>query len=210
MITLHLLRHGETVWHAENRYAGVSDVPLTDRGRAQAAALGPWSVTADLALVASSDLSRALETAAPIAAQGVRHIVDPGLREVDFGDGEGRTRTEMEALFPAALAAFVASPGSVPLPGGEGGDVAADRGLTALARLGSGRDGQTIAVVAHSTLIRLVLCRLLGLPTGDYRRRFPVMGNATVTTVRIPEAAPADLAGSGALLRFNAPLGTAG
>jgi broad specificity phosphatase PhoE len=204
MITLHLLRHGETVWHAENRYAGVSDVPLTDLGRAQAAALAPWAGRAGLALVASSDLSRALETAAPIAALGVPHVVDRALREVDFGAGDGRTRDEMAALFPEALDAFHAAPASSPLPGGENGDAAADRALTSIARLAGPHDGGTIAVVAHSTLIRLVLCRLLGLPTDDYRRRFPVMGNATVTSVRVPAGPASALVGAAALLRFNA------
>lgn len=204
MITVHLLRHGETVWHAENRYAGVSDVALTDRGREQAAALAPWAEQAGLALVASSDLSRALQTAAPIAALGVPHVVDPALREVDFGDGEGRTRTEMSTLFPAALDAFHSAPASSPLPGGENGKEAADRAVAAIARLCAPHDGATIAVIAHSTLIRLVLCRLLGLPVDDYRRRFPVMGNVTVTTVRVP-AGPADaLVAEAALLRFNA------
>ena len=64
-----LVRHGETVWHAENRYAGGgSDVDLTERGRCQAEALAkwPWSRTPDV--VVSSPVRRAIETAAPVAA----------------------------------------------------------------------------------------------------------------------------------------------
>ena len=207
MITIHFLRHGETVWHHDNRYAGVSDVALTDRGRQQAQELAPWAAAADIRLVATSDLSRAIETAQPVAAvAGVPYHVDPGLREVDFGRGEGLTRTEMRARFPAELAAFLANPASVPLPGGERGVDAADRGLRALAALGGPYDERTIAVVAHSTLIRLLLCRLIGLPLDDYRRRFPVMGNATVTTVRVPAGPGAeDLVGAAELIRFNAP-----
>lgn len=207
MITIHFLRHGETVWHHDNRYAGVSDVALTDRGRQQAQELAPWAAAADIRLVATSDLSRAIQTGQPVAAvAGVAHHVDPGLREVDFGRGEGLTRTEMHGLFPAELAAFLANPASVPLPGGERGVDAAERGLRALAAISGPFDDQTIAVVAHSTLIRLMLCRLLGLPLDDYRRRFPVMGNATVTTVRVPPGRTArDLAAAAELIRFNAP-----
>jgi len=207
MITIHFLRHGETVWHHDNRYAGVSDVALTDRGRQQAQDLAPWAAVADIRLVATSDLSRAIQTGQPVAAAaGVAHHVELGLREVDFGRGEGLTRTEMHRLFPDELAAFLTHPGSVPLPGGERGIDAADRGLRALAALSAPFDGETIAVVAHSTLIRLLLCRLLGLPLDDYRRRFPVMGNATVTTVRVPAGpAAADLEAAAELIRFNAP-----
>ena len=63
MTDLVLVRHGETVWHAENRYAGVSDVALTPRGEEQAARLARWARTAGLVAVWSSPLSRARRTA---------------------------------------------------------------------------------------------------------------------------------------------------
>ena len=159
MITLHLVRHGETVWHAENRYAGVSDVALTDRGKQQADSLAPWAAAASIDALATSDLSRATETGAVVArAAGITAIVDPDLREVSFGEAEGVTRTEMKELFPAALAAFLSAPASSPLPGGESGAHAAERGLDAVVRLmQSHEEGATIAVIAHTTLIRLML-----------------------------------------------------
>ncbi|WP_439593032.1 histidine phosphatase family protein [Microbacterium sp.] len=212
MITLHLVRHGETVWHAENRYAGISDIDLTARGREQARALIPWAESAGIDLVVSSDLRRAQETARPVAAAvGTELRVDAGLREVDFGRGEGMTRDEMTEAFPDGLAEFLAAPASSPLPGGELGASAADRGLWAILRLSQDvSDDSTMLVVGHTTLIRLMLCRTLGIPLDDYRRRFPRLDNARITTLTAPRASTvADLAGAGALLRYNsAPPGS--
>ncbi|WP_419818300.1 histidine phosphatase family protein [Glaciibacter flavus] len=209
MITLHLFRHGETEWHHENRYAGWSDVALTDRGREQASRLAQWAEHRPVDLVVTSDLSRAVETGLTAArAANAPHRVDERLREVNFGRGEGRTRDEMRAIFPDELEAFLAAPASSPLPGGENGADASARGLAAIAELAaSAGDGASVVIVAHSTLIRLVLCRLLGLPIDDYRRRFPELGNVAVTTVRIPpDTDAAALPGTAQLLCYNAPL----
>lgn len=207
---VHLARHGQTVWHAENRYAGVSDVPLTPRGREQAGALASWADATPLALVASSALERAVATAAEVAAvAGLPHRIEPALREVDFGRAEGRTRAEMRRAFPGALDAFLASPASSPLPDGEPGAAAADRFLTALlAVVAEVPPDEAVLVVAHTTVLRLALCTVLGLPLDEYRRRFPELGNATVTTLRLPETEAVEgLRGTGALLRFNADVG---
>lgn len=211
---LHLIRHGETEWHAENRYAGRSDVRLTDRGVRQAEALAASTSRWNLGLVASSHLRRAVETAAPLAAAaGVPHRVDARFGEVDFGNGEGLTRDEMRTRFPAELDAFLARPASHPLPGGEPGAVAVERAFAGLAALVAEHreDAGAIALVAHTTLIRLMLCTFLGLPLDEYRRRFPVIGNVTVTTVRV-DATPvaAELIASAGLIAFNAALPASG
>jgi broad specificity phosphatase PhoE len=210
VIDLHLIRHGETEWHAENRYAGRSDIRLTDRGLRQAAALAASAPRLDLGLVASSQLRRAVETAAPLAAAaGVPHRVDARFEEVDFGRGEGLTRDEMGRRFPVDLDAFLARPASHPLPGGEPGAAAVERAFAGLAALVAEHreDAGAIALVAHTTLIRLMLCTFLGLPLDEYRRRFPVVGNVTVTTVRV-DATPvaAELIASAGLIAFNMPL----
>lgn len=116
---LYLVRHGETTWHAENRYAGSTDVALTEVGTAQAERLARWAETHPIDAVYASGLSRAVITATPSAtALGLVISVDPALREVDFGKGEGLTSTEMLASFPDAAARFRDSPATFPLPGG--------------------------------------------------------------------------------------------
>ncbi|MFJ9848401.1 histidine phosphatase family protein [Streptomyces sp. NPDC101150] len=194
-----LVRHGETVWHAENRYAGRTDVPLTDRGRDQAAALATWAATASLTAVRSSPLARARLTAAPAAdACGLTPRIDERLYELDFGRGEGLTRDEMRQLFPERVAAFLADPVENHLPGGEHPRHAAERAAACLADLAREQPDGRILVVAHSTLLRLLLCHLLGIPLADYRRVFPRLHNGALTEIRL---AP----GRTALLSLNTP-----
>jgi broad specificity phosphatase PhoE len=202
MTDLVLVRHGETVWHAENRYAGVSDIALTPRGHAQAAQLAEWAAGARLAAVRASTLSRAVITAEAAAAKaGLPLHTDARLRELDFGDGEGLTSAEMKARFPEARAAFEADPAENPLPGGEDPHAAADRFVEALTDIAQAHPGGRVLVVAHTTAIRLVLCRLIGVPLGEYRRLFPRLDNCALTELRLRGTERA------ALLQYNSPIG---
>lgn len=193
MTELVLVRHGETEWHAGNRYAGRSDVALTPRGTAQAEELARWAAGAGLDAVVCSPLSRARRTAAPAAAAaGLDAVVDERLVEVDFGAGEGLTRDEMAERFPEALAAFLAAPASSPLPGGEPGADAVARARPAIGdavRTWPGR----VLVVAHQTLLRLLLCDLLGLPLDRYRTVFPGLDPVGRTVVVATADGPAGL-----------------
>ncbi|WP_188191698.1 histidine phosphatase family protein [Nonomuraea sp. SYSU D8015] len=202
MTDLVLVRHGETVWHAENRYAGVSDVELTPRGHAQAAQLAEWAATAGLAAVWASTLSRAVITAEAAATKaGLELHTDPRLLELDFGEGEGLTAAEMKARFPEARAAFEADPAAHPLPGGEDPHAAAARFAEALADIAAAHAGGRVLVVAHTTAIRLTLCRLMGVPLGEYRRLLPRLDNCALTEVRLRDT------GRAALLQYNSPIG---
>ncbi|BBA96609.1 putative mutase [Actinacidiphila reveromycinica] len=197
--TLFLARHGETVWHEENRYTGVSDIALTPRGLDQAEALGAWAAGAGLDAVVTSPLSRARRTAEPAArATGIAPDVEPGLKEVDFGIAEGRTLDELRASHPEAAAAFLANPAAHPFPAGEDPFTAAARGAAALHRVAAARPGRRVLVVAHNTLFRLVLCHLLGIPESRYRQVFPALRNCATTEVRLSRA-------GAALLSLNVP-----
>lgn len=116
--TLLLARHGQTVWHSENRYAGVSDVALTDEGRHQAEQLADWAARHPVDAIWTSTVSRAIETAEP-ACRALDLV--PGrehdLRECDFGAVEGRTLAEFAAEDPKWAEAYVADPVTHPFPG---------------------------------------------------------------------------------------------
>ncbi len=197
--TLFLARHGETVWHAENRYAGVSDVDLTPLGLDQAEALGRWAASAGLDAIVTSPMSRARRTAAPAArATGLVPVVEPGLLELDFGIAEGRTLGELELSHPREAAAFRRDPAAHPLPDGEDPRAAAARGTAALLRAADGGLGPRVLAVAHNTLLRLALCRLLGLPESDYRRILPGLRNCAITELRVAR-------GQVSLMAYNVP-----
>jgi broad specificity phosphatase PhoE len=195
-----MVRHGETVWHAENRYTGATDVPLTDRGREQAARLAAWAATAGLDALWSSDLTRAVDTIAPAAAAtGMAPRRDDRLREIAFGQGEGLTGAEMRERFPERYAAFVRDPVGGHLPGGEHPVEAVRRASACLDEVVADHAGGRVLVVWHSTLMRLVLCDWLGIPMSEYRRRLPMVRNVGITEVRVAD-------GRRALLQFNTPV----
>lgn len=189
--TLLLARHGQTLWHAENRYAGVSDVGLTDEGHAQAARLGEWAgrqtaAGAPIDAVWTSTVPRAITTAEPARrALGLVPKREHDLRECDFGVMEGRTFAEFETTDPTAAAAFRADPVVNPFPAAEDPRTAATRGADALRRIATTHEGGRVLVVAHNTLLRLVLCDLLSIPLSDYRRVFPGLRNTAVSEIRL-------------------------
>lgn len=190
-VRLALARHGETVWHANNRYAGgSSDIDLTPAGRRQAQLLAQWCVGFSPDAVISSPVRRALETARPSAqAAGVPlHIVE-GLREVSFGLAEGRTIGELTDLDPAMVERFQKDPAAHPFPGAEPPEEAADRAAQALRDLAEQFSGGKVLVVAHNTLLRLAICQLLDLPVARYRNIFPRLDNAAISEMSV-EADP--------------------
>ena len=200
MTVLTLVRHGRTPWHDPTRYAGDSDAPLDEVGVAQAAALAAWAAGRGFTSLACSDLRRAIDTAGAVAAAtGLTPAVDPRLREPHFGLAEGRTLAELRAAEPELVARFEADPVAAAWPGAEPPADVADRGIAALRDVAARDADGAPLVVAHSTLLRLVLCRLLGVPLPEYRRALPRLDPATLTEVVMrPD-------GTTGLLRYNAP-----
>ncbi|NIH86815.1 histidine phosphatase family protein [Amycolatopsis granulosa] len=192
-----LVRHGETEWHAENRYAGTSEVGLTERGRRQAEQLAAYLAASGerISALYRSPQGRARVTAEPSArALGLEPVVLDELREVHFGIAEGRVLSELD---PQVVAAFRADPVVGAFPGAEPTEDAARRGAAALRAIAARENGRVL-VVAHNTLIRLTLCELLGIPVRDYRRVFPRVENAALTEIGIDGDATS-------LRRFNLP-----
>jgi len=201
MSHLFLVRHGETIWHAENRYAGSTDIALTSKGEQQALILRDWALNARLTHLYASTMRRAIATATPAAlATGLPLCTDARLREISFGRGEGLTSAEMKAQFPAEHAAFLRDPATYFLPGGEPPAEAVQRARTALNEIGDEAGPEArVLVVAHNTLIRLLLCDLLGIPLARYRELFPRLNNTALTEIELTHE-------SASLLSFNVPL----
>ncbi|MCW4456815.1 histidine phosphatase family protein [Microbacterium sp. MPKO10] len=201
--TLIMVRHGETVWHGEHRYAGSSDIALTDHGMQQAEELAAWAAKHRPDVLVSSELTRAWRTADAVAqATGLEHWTEPDLREVDFGKGEGLTLDELYEKYPDTAAAFVAAPARSPMPSGEPGAIAVARALKVLARIIRDADGGTALVVGHGTLMRLVICTLISIDPNLYRDVFPEVDNCALTTLSFEDD-------KASLLNFNVPVGNA-
>jgi len=167
-----LIRHGATVLSAEDRFAGSTDVLLSDEGRSQARALGERLAEAELAAVYASPMKRTVETATLVAApHNLNLTTDAGLREIDHGHWEQLTRREVEARFPEEYSNWEADPFTFAPEAGESGLSVMARALPVLRRIVVAHQGKTVAVVSHKATIRLVLCSLLGIDARGYRDR---------------------------------------
>jgi ribonuclease H / adenosylcobalamin/alpha-ribazole phosphatase len=170
-----LLRHGQTPMSVQKRYAGRSDVPLTDAGVQQAAAAAKRLASAGLGVIVTSPLLRAVQTAQEVAAVTSAAVVtEDGFRETDFGAWEGLTFAEVRERWPAELATWLADPEFAP-PGGESLTDVSARVTAALHRVLAARAGQTVLVVSHVTPIKtLVAAALLAPPAALYRMHLDV------------------------------------
>lgn len=186
-VRLLLARHGQTGWHGDNRYVSRTDIGLNETGREQARMLARRAEEEKPDLVLCSPLTRALETARPSAkALGMEPKTDERLRELYFGEWEGKTLAEIRREDPERVKLFEGS-AEHGFPGGEPLYEGAGRVLEVFADLYRSHAGRTVLVVAHNTLLRLGMCRMLGIPLGDYRRRLPLVVNAAVSEVRFGE-----------------------
>jgi probable phosphoglycerate mutase len=153
-----LWRHGQTIWNAESRFQGQTDIPLDDTGQAQAASAASRLATLRPDVIFSSDLSRAASTAAPLARlTGLGVTLDKDLRERAGGSWEGLTDKEIGERFPAERATW--NP-----PDGESSASVADRVGGALVRIAASLgEGGLAVVVSHGAALRLGMAKMLGL-----------------------------------------------
>jgi broad specificity phosphatase PhoE len=167
---VYLIRHGATVLTAEDRFAGATDVPLSDEGRSQVEGLSSRLADAHIAAVYASDLARTMETA-QILARPHRLEVRPrsGLREISHGHWEQMTRKEVEKAFPEEAFEWEKDPYTFAPPDGESGLAVTARALPALIELVREHRGESVIVVSHKATIRLLLSSLLGFDPRRYR-----------------------------------------
>lgn len=160
-----LLRHGQTPMSVQKRYAGRSNVPLTDAGVAQAAAAAKRLASAGIDAIVASPLQRTVQTAEQVAAvTGLPVVTEDGFRETDFGAWEGLTFAEVRERWPSEMTAWLADPEVAP-PGGESFAEVSERVTAALHRVLAGRAGQRILIVSHVTPIKTLVAAALLAPS---------------------------------------------
>jgi len=164
-----LARHGETPWNAEGRYQGQIDIPLSPVGEGQARALGARLTDVRIDRAVASPLSRAKSTAEFALGESRRDqlLTDPGLMEIAHGEWEGLLASEIRERDPERLRLWREAPDTVLMPGqgGESLQHVLDRAWPAFERSLAGLgDDQTLLLVAHDAVNRVLLCRILGIP----------------------------------------------
>jgi probable phosphoglycerate mutase len=189
-LTIYFLRHGETTASMTGGYCGVLDLDLTTEGYqmaedfAQAYQHFPWSA------IFSSPLSRTIATAKPLAKKlGMGIQQRDGLREIAYGNWEGKTPEQVNQEYHDEYVKWLADPGWNSPTGGESGMAIARRSSQVLEEIEQNYPSGNVLVVSHKATIRIMLCTLLGIDVGRYRDRIstPV---SSVTIVQFTERGP--------------------
>jgi probable phosphoglycerate mutase len=184
MTRLLIARHGETDWNREGRWQGLEPQPLNELGRLQARALARRLAAAGIDALYSSDLERAVQTAAEVSeACGVPVEVDARLREIDVGDWQGRTRAEVRATDPDGHAAWERGRLNA-YPGGESFVELRLRTAAVFAQIEESTSGGTAAVVCHGGSIRSIVAEWLAMPE-DGQRLLATGPNCSLCEFRI-------------------------
>lgn len=160
-----LVRHGETEWNRIERFRGRADVPLNEAGLSQAEATG-CRVAAEWKPVAiySSPLSRAVRTAEAVARQtNLPMQIHPDLVDIHYGEWQGLTPKEARRRYPAEINAWYHQPELARIPGGETLADLRARAMRAVNELTARHAGETIVLVSHTVINRIILLGVLGL-----------------------------------------------
>jgi broad specificity phosphatase PhoE len=172
-----LARHGQTAWNVGasstegERFRGRIDLPLNERGRAQAQALAERLADESIAAIYASPLQRAIETAEPMARR-LGLTVQPleGIMDIHFGDWQERSHSEVARLYPTLYRQWLQEPHLVQFPGGESLDQVRDRAMVALHQVVTHHQDQTILAAAHQVVNKVLVCAMLGLDNSHYWR----------------------------------------
>ncbi len=167
---LYLVRHGETDWNLENRFQGWADRPLSPAGEEQARELARSLRSVRFDAAYSSDLRRAARSAEILlAGRDVAPVRVKGFREMHIGELDGLNEAEILARFPGLLEAWRSDPAGVVMPGGEDLGQLQERVWGALEPLLERHPKETVLLVAHHSVNKAILCRVLDIPLGSFR-----------------------------------------
>ena len=165
-----LIRHGATVLTAEDRFAGATNVQLSDEGRLQVRRLSERLRKEPITAVYASNMDRTVETAKILAEPHNLEVKQrEALREISHGRWEEMTRKEVEAKYPDEAKEWDMDPYTFAPAGGESGLAVTARALPALIEIVRAHPGGNILVISHKATIRLLLSSLLGFDPRRFR-----------------------------------------
>ena len=169
MITVYLVRHGQTAWNREEVFRGRADVPLNEVGRKEALLTGQYLRGARVDSVYSSPLSRAVETAEAIARyQGKEVLISDDLIDIDFGRWQGASHEVVKERYEELYRQWVDTPHLVRFPGGESLEDVRERALRVIHEVKTEHIDETLVMVSHRVVNKTMLCGLLGLDNSHF------------------------------------------
>jgi broad specificity phosphatase PhoE len=172
-----LVRHGQTAWNVGafsdegERFRGRIDLPLNERGHAQAQALAERLAHEPIGAIYASALQRAIETAEPTARR-LGLTVQPleGIMDIHYGHWQEHPHSEVARLYPALYRQWLQEPHLVRPPGGESLQQVRDRAMAALHQVMARHQDQTVLVAAHQVVNKVLVCAMLGLDNSHFWR----------------------------------------
>ncbi len=181
-----LVRHGETEWNHLHRMQGLTDLPLTETGRAQAEAIATALKNEAVEVIYSSPLKRALETARIINRfHQVEIIPVEELKELNVGQLEGLYAEEMKARYSDFFQAWTTDPASTRMPGGESLPEVQERVWSAVTQIRQQNHLHPVILVSHFFSLIALFCKLLDLRLSDFRKLY--LGVGSISRVEFNE-----------------------
>ena len=188
MTRLWLIRHGEPSEESRRRCYGSLDVGLSPIGREQMASVAETLAAESFAAIYTSPRTRAVESARIVATgRGITTV--PEFREIDFGDFEGLTYDEIALRYPDLYRQWMEHPTEIQFPNGESFAAMQSRVLDAFSRICSAHANETVAIVSHGGVNRIVIAWALQMPNECLFRL--AQGHAALNLVTITEGVPA-------------------
>ncbi len=171
MARLLLVRHGVTEHNSNQQFAGYTDTELTDEGFRQAEKLSNRLAGENIDAIYSSDLKRAVVTAEAIASRHKAEIIQsPEIREMNYGDAEGMTFSEIHERYPEIAELIIDLDAGLNFPGGESFKEFVKRTCRFLDIVREYEEDQTVLIVAHGGVLRVLVCDLLGIGYDHFRQ----------------------------------------
>ena len=187
MTKLYFIRHGESVSNLITQFAGSLDMPLTERGRAQAAVTADFLKDVSFSCVYASDLSRAYDTGKAVAdSHGIPLYSTAQLREVFAGEWEGKTYSDLEQEYAASYGIWRRQIGLAQCPKGESVAQLQDRVRNCVEEIVRRHPNETVCIATHATPIRVMECVWSKTPLKNMHT-IPWVSNASVTIAEYNE-----------------------
>lgn len=163
MTTLLVIRHGESTANGKGFFAGHIDIPLSERGRAQAETTAAYIFeNYYVDKIYSSDLKRAFYTAFPLSEKLKKVIIaEKNLREIFAGKWQGKTFDDLEKNYSESYGIWLNDIGNAMPDGGESTKELSVRVCNCIDKIAQDNDGKTVVIVTHATPIRAFLCKIL-------------------------------------------------